>query len=67
MIVSFVVHAKSARTRRITRQEELFTITFFESGFMPNRLTIMYGPSTDKEGLCCRMMKKKRRAFLTLG
>jgi hypothetical protein len=36
MRVSFVVHAKFVRMRRITPQQEPFTINLFQRDFMPN-------------------------------
>ena len=63
MMVCFVVQAESVRTRRITPQQEPFTVICSKMVSFP--ITIV-GPSMNKEGLCWRMMKKWR-AFLTMG
>jgi hypothetical protein len=63
MMVSFIVHAESVRTRRITPQQEPFTVTCSK---MISYLTTIFGLSMEKEGLCWRMMKKRRKPFLTL-
>jgi hypothetical protein len=63
MMVSFVVHAESVRTRRITRQQEPFTVTYLETVSCP---TTLFELSMEKDGLYWRMMKKKMILFLTL-
>ena len=62
-VVSFVVHAKTARMRRITHHQEPSTVT---CSVVVSCRTIMFGPSMKKEELCWIIMKKKRTEFLTL-
>jgi hypothetical protein len=63
MEVSFVIHANCVRTRRITLQQEPFTVTCSTTVSCP---TTVFGPSMEKEGLFWRMVNKKMILFLTL-
>ena len=48
-VVSFVVHAKTARMRRITHHQELSTVT---CSVVVSCRTTMFRPSMEKEELC---------------
>jgi hypothetical protein len=56
-MVLLSVHAVSVRIRRITLPQEPFTSTLFSTVSCP---AIIVGPSTEKEGLQWKTMKKKR-------
>ena len=55
--VSFVVHVVSVRIRRITLPQKPFTSTCLRTVSCP---AIIVGPSTEKEGLRWKTMKKRR-------
>ena len=56
MVVSFAVHAKYVKLRKITHDQEPSTVT---CSVVVSCRTIMVGPSMEKDELCWRIMKRR--------